>query len=209
MIRRNRARERVSIPATTKFIYTLGLFADKISQALINHTKFSDDIPELPDFTEFVSTNFIQRVLAYPLDHVGDKWTIIPKVPTSHSSSILGSTVVGVGATLQSALHTGLGRLVGFSIICASQLLEIIVKVDGVEVYRRSHQDLAVFDVSDYKDQLCQISQWDDLGLNFGLICRFPFTFRNTFEVLCYNPTAGALSMRSCRSIAQLYNISW
>lgn len=209
MIRRNRARERVSIPAITRFTYTLGLFADKISQALIDHTKFSDDVPEKPDFTEFVSTNFIQRVLSYPLDHVGDKWTIIPKVPTSHSSSIQTSVLVGAGATLQAALHTGIGKLVGFSIISVSQLPEIIIKVDGVEVYRRSHQDLGAFDVSDYKDQLCQISQWDDVGLNFGLICRFPFTFRNTFEVLFYNLTAGDITMRSCRSIAQLYNISW
>jgi len=209
MITRKRARERTSLPEKKGFAYTLGLFADKIYQALVSHVKMSDDIPELPDFTEFVSTNFINRSLSYPLVHLGDRWSIWTKVPTAYSAVAVATQSIPTGVETVIITHSGLGIFRYFEFTMATMSFTIIIKVDGTEILRILFTDLYDYNVSDFYNGLIRVARYDGISTLFSIICDKKLYFRNLFQVSILQSTGVAVNCTKIKSMAEMHSVSW
>jgi hypothetical protein len=210
MIERNRARERVSFPALNRYVTLKGPFDDLITQALIDHSKMRDDIPESPDFIQFVSTNFIQRSLVYPLVHVGDKWVVWTKVPTAMGYITNASQAVGAGVEYQFALFSGLGIFRWFTV--TGTLLykfEVILKVDGVEIYRQLIETLLEYGASDYSDGMIKVVRNDSYDSAQVVISLKEFHFRQTFQVILKNTHSSGTTLTSFKALAEMHGIGW
>lgn len=208
MITRKRARERISLPAINKFIYGAPAFADKIAQALITNTKFSDDIPEQPEFNQFVSTNLVGRAITYPLVHLGDRWGIYTEIPTAWSyvsTAVLG---VGAGLTLPIITHSSLGEFYRAKFETGYYNFEIIIKVDGYEVYRITPTALNNYDESDYQDEFMRILQNTGDYSGFIFEVKHKFKFRNLFQILIHDLGGGSVFL-NIQSVAAMHQINW
>jgi hypothetical protein len=209
MIQRKRARERISIPALNKFIYGAGLFEDKITQALINTPKFADDIPEQQEFNEFVSTNRVNRSIVYPLDHIGDRWGIFTKVPTAWSAINADGTVIGAGVESNVIIHSGLGLFRRAIIYSGNYVYEIVIKVDGTEIYRAYLPDILNYNLNDYNDGIVKLIHYNNTTNSYGFIIDKEFIFRNSFIIAIKNLLGSAMTFSKIRSIAQQHQINW
>ena len=209
MIQRTRARERISIPALNKFIYGAGLFEDKITQALINTPKFADDIPEQQEFNEFVSTNRVNRSIVYPLDHLGDRWGIFTKVPTAWSAINADGAAIGAGVESNVIIHSGLGLFRRAIIYSGFYVYEIVIKVDGTEIYRSYLPDILDYNLNGYDDGIVRVIHYNNTTNAYGFIIDKEFIFRNSFIIAIRNLLGGAITLTKCRSIAQQHQINW
>jgi hypothetical protein len=209
MIKRDRARKRISIPSPSGFIYKKGVYEDKIVQSLITHTKMGDEIPELPDHTEFVSDNRLTRAITYPQVHLGEKWGIWTKVPTSASYISLTNVSIPGNTEKEMALHSSLGEFVWCKLTANDTNWEIALQLDGNEIYRRKLPDLGICEYSDFYDGIAKIIANETIDGQYGIYIKERFTYRNTFRIVVKNNSGTPLTIRTFESLALIHEISW
>jgi hypothetical protein len=209
MITRKRARERISLPAVNKFIYGHPSFADLIAQALITNSKFSDDVPELPEFNQFISTNLVNRSIVYPLDHLGDRWGIFSKIPTARSVDHRTTYNINFGIDSLVAAHSSLGEWQYIITRTTYGFLGIKLYADGVQIYECNLTDLFLNSGSTGDDGITKVLYYDHISKAIKFIVKLPTKFRNLFQVVFRGTSGGALQIDDSFSYANIHQINW